>query len=65
MGLPRLAKIEYFPYNRSQIYFRIENLEDKFDEVSSKHKKLTPYVNVTLLSRMLYEKVKGKEMRDD
>lgn len=52
-----MSKIEYFPYNHSQIYFRVENLEDIFDHHPSKEKPHTPYFNLTLFSNLVYQQV--------
>lgn len=58
-GLPDTAKIEYYPYNKSQIYFRLENLADQFDYGRAQKLDLAPYVRVDLLALKLYEKVFG------
>lgn len=64
VGLPELSKIEYFPYNHSQIYFRIENLEDTFDHHPSKEKEPTPYFNSTKFTEMVYRRVHNRELTE-
>ena len=63
--MPLYAKIEYYPVNNSQIYFRLENLEDSFDHGRGWPQTPTPYVQVDQLAVLLYQKVYGKNITAD
>ncbi len=65
VGLPPYAKIEYYPVNNSQIYFRLENLEDSFDHGRGWPETPTSYILVDQLCVLLYQKVYGKNVSAD
>lgn len=46
MGIPELAKIEYFPLNKSQILVRLENIDDIFSHRFAAKPKDIPFVRV-------------------
>lgn len=59
------AKIEYMPVNRSQIYFRFDNLEDKFDQGNKGQKQDTSKFNLRNFTNMVWLKVTGKKITDN
>ena len=64
VGFPDFtSKIELIPYNRSQIYIRVDNLDDKFDLRIGFEKNIT-YLNLNHLATLLYFKVNGKNLTE-
>jgi len=61
-GLPEYSKVEYLPYNHSQIYFIVQNLEDSFDQYSKKDTAQVSYFNITKFAEMVFQRANNKNM---
>lgn len=59
VGVPSLAKIEYFPYNKSVLIIRLENIDDSFSHRYAIDYKKSPRVNVYELAKLLLAKITG------